>query len=263
MDEPKNIAFDFGENWREFSDHALDREKLASACESLEQLIPAGRLKGATFLDVGCGSGIFAIAASIGGAARVVGIDVSKASVETSLANVRTFAGRRDITFQHRSIFDPEVSQLGKFDIVYSWGVLHHTGDMYKAIDIASDLVRPGGLFVVALYNRHWSSGIWKAIKWFYNHVPGFVQRLMVWLFFIVIATAKFVVTRRNPFRRKRRGMNFYYDVVDWVGGYPYEYAGKDEILEYMACRGFKCIKYVRPAVPTGCNEFVFSCENK
>jgi SAM-dependent methyltransferase len=258
MDEPKNIAFDFGQNWREFSAHALDREKLTSACESLQHLIPADRLKGAAFLDIGCGSGIFAIAASIGGAARVVGIDISKASVETSKANVQAFGGERDITFQHRSVFDPEIQQLGTFDIVYSWGVLHHTGDMHKAIDIASGLVRPGGLFAIALYNRHWSSGLWKGIKWFYNHVPGFLQRLMVWAFFLVIALAKLLVTRRNPFRRKRRGMSFYYDVVDWVGGYPYEYAGREEVVDYMKRKGFECTRFVKPAVPTGCNEFVF-----
>ncbi len=263
MDEPKNIAFDFGANWREFSDHALNQEKLAAARESLEQLIPAGRLQGATLLDIGCGSGIFAIAASFGGAARVVGIDISKASVETSRANAQAFAVPGDITFQHRSIFDPDLAQLGKFDIVYSWGVLHHTGNMYQAIDIASGLVRPGGLLVLALYNRHWSSGMWKGIKWFYNHVPGFVQRLMVGLFFGVIALAKLIVTRRNPFRRKRRGMSFYYDVVDWVGGYPYEYADEEEIVGYMAGKGFECVKYVKPGVPTGCNEFVFACESR
>ena len=258
MDEPRNIAFDFGKNWREFSDNALDQERFASAFESLGQLIPPGRLKGATFLDVGCGSGIFAIAASIAGARKVIGIDVSKASIETCADNMRKFGGQRDIVFYHKSIFDPDVTQLGKFDIVYSWGVLHHTGNMYKAIDIASDLAGPGSLFVVALYNRHWSCGMWKRIKWLYNRVQGFAQRLMVWFFFIVIALAKLVVTRRNPFRGKRRGMSFYYDVVDWIGGYPYEYASKEEVIDYMRNKGFECIRFVKPAVPTGCNEFVF-----
>ena len=258
MAEPKNVAFDFGKNWREFSDKALDDCRFASAFASLEELMPAGRLKGATFLDIGCGSGIFAIAASIAGARKVIGIDVSKTSIETSISNMQKFAPQSDITFYHKSIFDADVAQMGRFDIVYSWGALHHTGDMRRAIDIACDLAGPGSLLVLAIYNKHWSCGMWKRIKWFYNHVPGFIQQVMVWGFYFVIATAKLVVTRRNPFRRKRRGMSFYYDVVDWLGGYPYEYATKEEVTNYVKNKGFECIKFVAPAVPTGCNEFVF-----
>ena len=79
----------------------------------------------------------------------------------------------------------------------------------------------------------------------------------MIWLFFFVIAVAKLIVTGKNPFK-KRRGMSFYYDVIDWVGGYPYEYAASEEIIGYLEEKGFRCIKLVKPAVPTGCNEFVF-----
>ena len=258
MDEQKNIAFDFGKNWRAFCDNALDEKRFASAFESLEQLIPAGRIKGSSFLDIGCGSGIFAIAASLAGARKVIGIDMSKESIETSTGNKQRFAAQNDVSFHHKSIFDPDVPQLGNFDIVYSWGALHHTGDMYRAIDIACGLVEPGSLFVVAIYNRHWSCGIWKIVKWLYNKVPGFAQRLMVWIFYVVIALAKFIVTRRNPFRKKRRGMSFYYDVIDWIGGYPYEYASKEQIIRYLGNKGFVCIKFVAAPVPTGCNEFVF-----
>jgi 2-polyprenyl-6-hydroxyphenyl methylase/3-demethylubiquinone-9 3-methyltransferase len=69
---------------------------------------------------------------------------------------------------------------------------------------------------------------------------------------------AKLIVTRKNPFKKQKRGMSFYYDVIDWVGGYPYEYADKDEVINYVEKLGFKCIKLVKPLVPTGCNEFVF-----
>lgn len=258
MDEQKNIAFDFGKNWRAFCDDALDEKRFASAFESLEELIPAGRVRGSSFLDIGCGSGIFAIAASLAGAREVIGIDISKESIETSISNKQRFAPQNDISFHHKSVFDPDVRQFGSFDIVYSWGSLHHTGDMYGAIDTACGLVKPGSLFVVAIYNRHWSCRMWKIVKQLYSKVPGFAQRLMVWVFYVVIALAKFAVTRRNPFREKRRGMSFYYDVIDWIGGYPYEYAAKEEIVEHMRNKDFECTKYVAAPVPTGCNEFVF-----
>jgi len=262
MDEKKNIAFNFGENWREFSEGSLDADKFNAAIDSLRQLIGSEKINGRSFLDIGCGSGIFAIAASQLGAKKVIGMDISKESVAASIANKNRFALQNNITFFHKSIFDENISELGTFDVVYSWGVLHHTGNMYEAIDRACRFVSPGALFVLAIYNKHWSSGAWKQIKQFYNATPKMVQWLMVWILYGVIALAKLIVTRKNPFVKKKRGMSFYYDVVDWVGGYPYEYAAKDEILGYMAQKGFRCIKSVSPTAPTGCNEFVFLYEN-
>jgi 2-polyprenyl-6-hydroxyphenyl methylase/3-demethylubiquinone-9 3-methyltransferase len=258
MDKEKNPAFDFGANWQRFSQGSLDSLKFEEAFNSLDQLIGHEKIKGSSFLDIGCGSGIFAIAASLAGARKVLGIDISKESIAVSISNKKRFANQGIIDFFHKSILDDDIWQLGQFDIVYSWGVLHHTGDMWKAIDIASQLVSPNSLFVIAIYNKHWSCKIWKPIKRFYNIVPAIIQRLMVWVFFIIIATAKLLVTHKNPFKKQKRGMSFYYDVIDWVGGYPYEYASRDEVINHVGKLGFKCIKSVKPVVPTGCNEFVF-----
>jgi SAM-dependent methyltransferase len=257
-DEKKNIAFNFGENWQEFSKTSLDAAKLEMAVDSLDELIGREKIKDKIFLDIGCGSGIFAIAASLSGAKKVIGIDISKESITASISNKSRFAPTNSIDFFHKSVFDDDISSLGKFDIVYSWGVLHHTGNMYKAIDLASEFTAPGALFVIAIYNRHWSSGVWKIIKRFYNIMPKIIQPIMAWLFYFIIALAKLLVTCKNPFKKKR-GMSFYHDVIDWLGGYPYEYANKDEIINYVENKGFKCVKFVKPAVPTGCNEFVFS----
>jgi ubiquinone/menaquinone biosynthesis C-methylase UbiE len=258
MDEKKNIAFNFGENWQKFSENSLDADKLKAAMESLRKLISEEKIKDRSFLDIGCGSGIFAIAASLMGAKKVIGIDISKESVAASINNKNRFAPQSNISFFHKSVFDEDVFELGEFDIVYSWGVLHHTGNMYGAIDRACRFASSGALFVIAIYNKHWSSGVWKLIKWFYNVMPKPIQRLMIWFFYLIIALAKLIVTRKNPFAKKKRGMSFYHDIVDWVGGYPYEYAGKDDIINYMEKKEFKCVKFVKPVVPTGCNEFVF-----
>jgi len=258
MGEENNLAFNFGANWQQFSQGSLDSLKFEEAFNSLDQLIGHEKIRGSSFLDIGCGSGIFAIAASLAGTRKVIGIDISKESIAVSISNKKRFADQNTIDFFHKSIFDNDILQLGQFDIVYSWGVLHHTGDMWKSIDIASQLVSPNSLFVIAIYNRHWSCGTWKMIKRFYNTVPAFIQRLMIWIFFVVIATAKLIVTRKNPFKEQKRGMSFYYDVIDWVGGYPYEYADRNEVINHVEKLGFKCIKFVKPVVPTGCNEFVF-----
>ncbi len=258
MDKEKNAAFNFGVNWQRFSQSSLDSRKFENAFNSLDQLIGHDKIKGGSFLDIGCGSGIFAIAASLAGAGKVTGIDISEESVAASVCNKKRFADQNTIDFFHKSIFDETIQQLGKFDIVYSWGVLHHTGNMWKAIDIASQLVLPNSLFVIAIYNRHWSSRSWAMIKRLYNISPVLIQKLMIWIFFVIIAAAKLIVTRKNPFKKQKRGMSFYYDVIDWVGGYPYEYASEEEIISYVEKRGFKCVKCVKPAVPTGCNDFVF-----
>lgn len=258
MNQDKNVAFNFGANWQQFSQNSLDIAKFEDAFDSLGKLIGNQKIKGSSFLDIGCGSGIFAVAASLAGARKVVGIDISAESIAASVSNKKRFAEQSAIDFFHKSVLDDDILQLGRFDIVYSWGVLHHTGQMWRAIDIASQLVSPNSLFVIAIYNRHWSSKTWKMIKQFYNIAPVIIQRLMIWIFFVVIATAKLIVTRKNPFKKQKRGMSFYYDVIDWIGGYPYEYAGKDEVIDHLEKLGFKCIKFVEPVVPTGCNEFVF-----
>ncbi len=52
--------------------------------------------------------------------------------------------------------------------------------------------------------------------------------------------------------------MDFFYDVVDWIGGYPYEYASISEIDDMLTNLGFKCTKMIPAKLPTGCNEFIF-----
>ena len=78
----------------------------------------------------------------------------------------------------------------------------------------------------------------------------------MVGVLYPVIWMAKFIVAGYP--KKKSRGMDFYYDVIDWIGGYPYEYASIEEVDEIMSALGFKKVKLIPANVPTGCNEFVF-----
>ena len=247
--------FNFGKNWLNYSKTVRDKD-LEIMKESLIDLIGLENIENKTFLDIGCGSGLFAIAAKKLGAKKVLGIDILSDSIKSSEENKKRF-DVQDIEFKQLSIVDDQIETLKKFDVVYAWGSLHHTGEMRKAIENSSYFVKDDGLFVLAIYNKHWTSLIWKRIKYFYNISPKFIRLIMIFAFYYIIATAKFLVTRKNPFQKKR-GMSFYYDIVDWLGGYPYEYASKDEIVAIVSNSECRLIKFSKASVPTGCNEFVF-----
>jgi 2-polyprenyl-6-hydroxyphenyl methylase/3-demethylubiquinone-9 3-methyltransferase len=259
--------FDFGANWLSFSERALDQDKVDQARQGFRKLLGNTEIVGKSFLDIGFGQGLAAFIAAESGA-QVRACDINQRCVDAANVTARLFpnVARSSINLTVGSILDKAmVEQLrlacpAGFDIVHSWGVLHHTGNMELALDHAASLVRPNGTLVLAIYNRHITSLPWLWIKWLYCKSPAFLQRLMVALFYPIIWVAKFLVTGKNP-GIQERGMDFYYDVIDWVSGYPYEYASIDEMRESMKARGFRC-DFVKPAtVPTGCNEFVFRRE--
>jgi SAM-dependent methyltransferase len=251
-------VFDFGSNWQAFSAQLADDRRLEVAAESLQALLGPGALSGRSVLDVGCGSGLFSLAAAQLGATRVVGVDINPRCIAVSEQNRDRLAPRAAATFRQASALSPaNLDALGQFDIVYAWGSLHHTGAMWDAIRNTAGRVAPGGSLVLAIYNQHWSSPAWRTIKWLYNQLPGFGQRILALIFAIIIYIAKFLVTRRNPLS-KQRGMNFWYDVVDWVGGYPYEYATAHALTAFMQEQGFVLRRCIPAEVPTGCNELVF-----
>lgn len=249
--------FKFGENWASFS-RQLDEARIEDAMHSLNSLFGEGTLQGKSFVDIGCGSGLFSIAAARLGCNSVVGIDVDPVSVQVSRENaVRWLDCADNVSFLYASILDGEqVESLGQFDLVYSWGVLHHTGDMRTAIRNAAALVKPGGRFMIAIYNRHWSSGGWWMVKRAYNHSGKLGQTFLIWIFTPIIYVAKWLVSLENPFRM-RRGMDFMHNVVDWVGGYPYEYASVDEMSRHLHGLGFDVLDARQADIPIGCNEFV------
>ena len=264
MSEPTK-PFDFGQNWAAFSDHAATGERGAQARAALVSLMGDFDLRGKTFLDIGFGQGFSLLSASTLGA-RVVGCDIDPRCHEVLERNRALFPDAGVIPLQVGSILDDAVvaalydtQESGRvgYDVVHSWGVLHHTGDMKRALANAGSLVRPGGRFVVAIYNRHWSSPPWLAIKSTYIHSPKWLRRVLIGALYPVIWIAKLAVTGKNP-NRMERGMDFYYNVVDWVGGYPYEYATIAEVEQICRPMGFSLLRSTPAKVPTGCNELVF-----
>ena len=263
----QNMQFDFGQNWSEYSNCAITVDRVSEARADFAEHLEGTILRDRHFLDIGFGQG-FAILSAASAGAKVVGCDINPKCHEVLVGNRSYFPVSPGLKLPTvvGSVLDGDViAKLRKlspdekgFDVVHSWGVLHHTGNMKLAIENSASLVARNGYLALAIYNRHWSSPFWKLIKWAYCRSPRWNRKVMVVGLYPVIWLAKLVVTVRNPLR-KERGMDFYFDVLDWVGGYPYEYANRDEINRHLNSLGFIEQRFHPAGVPTGCNEFIFS----
>ena len=258
--------FDFGKNWLEFSRKAVTDENVRQAREDFAYLLKGIEIKNKWFLDIGFGQGLSLLIAS-GMGARAVGCDINPKCLEALQANALHLPAVRpeSVEVVVGSILESQVVEqlraktpgsLG-YHVVHSWGVLHHTGDMWTALRTATSLVCSGGYLVVALYNRHITSPAWGLIKWVYNRAPLPVRKAMILFFHPVIFLAKWAVTGRDP-RIQERGMDFHFNLIDWIGGYPYESARPEEVIRRAASMGLRCVRVRPTTVPTGCNEFVF-----
>ncbi|MDH3383155.1 MAG: class I SAM-dependent methyltransferase [Deltaproteobacteria bacterium] len=258
--------FEFGENWRKFLQW-LNEERLVQAETSLKNALEMQSLEGKTFLDVGSGSGLFSLAARRLGA-KVHSVDLDPQSVAcTNELKRRYFPGDPMWVVEEGNILDMSyVRRLGTFDIVYSWGVLHHTGAMWEALQNVDALVSDRGRLYIAIYNDLGpSSARWKKVKKAYNRLPKRLRFLILWPSFLYMWFPVMVIDifRGTPFRTWKnyssvnRGMSPWRDMVDWVGGYPFEVAKPEEIFEFHKRNG-----YVLDHLTTrlsGCNEFVFT----
>src|SRR5208337_2411922 len=155
--------FDFGSNWQDFSEQRLSVKRINLAARSLQSLLQRDSLIGTDFLDIGCGSGLFSLAAYQLGASRVIGLDINSRCVSVSNRNRDLFAPNSPVTFVEDSILNKKIlDKLRQFSIVYAWGSLHHTGSMWDAIHNTGKLVKPGGILVLAIYNKHFTSPLWE-----------------------------------------------------------------------------------------------------
>jgi 2-polyprenyl-6-hydroxyphenyl methylase/3-demethylubiquinone-9 3-methyltransferase len=263
-----NARFAFGRNWQRFLAY-LNDERIAEAEKSLRTMLEVENLHGKSFIDIGCGSGLFSLAAMRLGADRIHSFDYDIQSVACAQElKRRYFAGAHNWTIQQGSVLDLQyLSNLGQFDVVYSWGVLHHTGHMWKALENVIPLIRSKGKLFIALYNDQGVfSSCWKTVKRLY--CQGFAWRLL----FVPVFGAYFagrglikdvLVLRKNPLRRyghyqNSRGMAYFPDLLDWIGGYPFEVAKPDAVFDFYRKRSFELARLKTAGIGHGNNEFVF-----
>ena len=239
----QSTHFEFGKNWSAYSETISDND-INSAKDQLRHLLGLQDLNGKSFLDIGCGSGIHSLSALKLGAATVHAIDIDPNSVNTTRKVLEKYWENDNYKIEQQNIFEVNKDSFPQFDIVYSWGVLHHTGDMWNAIDMATQLVKPEGLFAIAIYRKTGLCKFWQWEKKLYTDSPQFIKTFLVWIF-IGMKMLRDLLRFKNPFKKirrhsdKKRGMKWYYDVIDWLGGYPYESASPEEIESFFSDRGF------------------------
>jgi 2-polyprenyl-6-hydroxyphenyl methylase/3-demethylubiquinone-9 3-methyltransferase len=265
----QGVRFEFGKNWQRFLS-VLNAERISEAEKSLKRMLETDHLNDKSFLDIGSGSGLFSLSARRLGA-KVHSFDFDQLSVEcTRELKRRYFPSDGNWTIEQGDVLNVDyLKSLGQFDVVYSWGVLHHTGGMWQALENVVYLVAEGGRLFISIYNDQGRKSLhWTRLKRLYNKSSKPVQWLIAVSLGIYWET-HFALSRlihgENPFpfkcwaeSKKARGMSVWHGLVDWVGGYPFEVAKPEEIFDFYRKRGFTLIKLKTCGGGLGCNEFVF-----
>lgn len=258
--------FEFGKNWLNYIHKNLNEENAGTSRKHMLSVLERGDLKGLSFLDIGCGSGLHSYAAWQAGADTLHSFDYDPNSVAAT-RYVRENAGNpvNWITVEQGSVLDDTyIHKLPQFDLVYSWGVLHHTGNVWQAIRNAASRVKPGGLFYIALYSadvqKDPTPEFWLNVKKRYVASGWLRRRSMdlwyVWRFMMYrrVLSLPTVIKRMREYK-KSRGMSLFTDVRDWLGGWPMEFVYDAEAVKYCEDLGFQLKKMLTGEANT---EFVF-----
>ncbi len=252
--------FEFGKNWKRFLT-VLNEERINAAENSLKEMLGLDSLEGKTFLDIGSGSGLFSLAARNLGA-KVTSFDFDDSSVGcTAELKKRFYSEDNNWEVMQGSVLDNTfLNTLGTFDFVYSWGVLHHTGNMWEALKNVVSLVKDDGVLFIALYNyQKFFSRYWTFVKKTYNKF--LISRPLLILVHGLYPTLPSVALKILQQRKAPRGMTIWYDLLDWLGGYPFEVSTPKDIFNFYKSQGFVLTQINTVFGNSGCNEFVFRRE--
>lgn len=240
------ITFSFGRNWKDYV-QTIDDQNIKGAQDDIVEWLGEENVRGKNILDIGSGSGIHSFCFYQLGASKIFSFDYDQNSVDATLSFRERVGNPAQWTVTQGSVLDPSfLKNIEKADLVYSWGVLHHTGDMWNAIRNAAGFVKDGGYFFISIYAKGPNYPNHLALKRKFNEKSPIGKFGMIWSYIFKRIIWKRVKKLKNPFtwnEKKARGMTVYHDVVDWLGGLPYEVATEDELSAFLLPLGFKIEK--------------------
>ena len=260
--------FSFGDNWLRYL-KVLDDRRIERAIDSLKSMLEVDDLRGKSFLDIGSGSGVFSLAARRLGA-RVVSFDYDPRAVAcTQEVKRRYFDKDGEWRVLTGSALDEGfLASLGRFDVVYSWGVLHHTGNMWAALaNVERNVAEGGKLFISLANDQGGPSKRWTSVKRMYNRCRALKSAFAV-LVYLPLELRRFLASlaRGRPHAYfsyvlnygENRGMSWWRDNIDWIGGYPFQVSKPEEILDFYRSRNYILLRMKTFGPGHGCNEYVF-----
>ena len=258
--------FRFGQNWHNFLE-TINEEKILKAENSLKEKLCMESLQGKRFLDIGSGSGLFSLAARrLGASVHSFDYDPESVACAEEL-RTRFFNDDKQWLIEQGSALNADyITSLGKFDVVYSWGVLHHTGSMWKGLkNVLIPLATNGSLFIAIYNDQEYISNIWQKVK--RTYCSGLLGRAFIIAIYVPYTfIMDFIGNGANPVRTWRfyrqyfreRGMSRWHDLIDWLGGYPFEVAKPEAIFHFYRQYGLQLVELKTCGGGLGCNEFVF-----
>lgn len=267
-DPSRSKTFSFGLNWQDYL-KGISEDRIQAARDDIESWLGIEAIEGKRIIDIGSGSGIHSMVFHQQGAGELISFDVDEYSVAATKSLWKACGEPGRWAVMHGSILDDDLVQELRhpgFDVVYSWGVLHHTGDMWQSIGNAIDLIAPGGLFMVALYVKgpHYQRDL--ALKERFNRASNLGKKMIYWRFVVrqslkLLLYQQFREIKRLVFSRRhehRRGMSAYNDIIDWLGGLPYEVASAEEVVAFTRKRSL-VLEKIETGFEGGNNIFLFS----
>lgn len=258
----EEMRFEFGRNWYGFVRKNFTQERCEVAKTKILSFVGRSSLADLDFLDIGCGSGIHSLAAWQAGARRVHSFDYDRNSVAAATLLWERAGKPANWTIERGDALDADyIAKLGKWNFVYSWGVLHHTGKMWDAIRNAQSTVAEGGEFYIALYSADAQPEMqfWLDVKQKYNRASALGKERMVWWYIWNYmmhkdwGRAQEVIQRAVEYKT-RRGMDLFADIRDWLGGWPMEFAGDQETVDFLEPLGFRL---TNASTGEACSEFL------
>jgi SAM-dependent methyltransferase len=242
--EAAEKRFEFGQNWKKYIERSFSQEKVEVSKGHILSFLGRNDLQGLTFLDIGCGSGLHSLGALQLGAAEVISFDYDAKSVEATSILYKYAGEPKHWKIMQGSVLDERfMASLPKADIVYSWGVLHHTGDVWRAIRNAALPVKKDGLFYIALYSadvqKDPTPEFWLDVKQRYLAASILQKRKMEWWYVWRFQMGYKISALRKVLRdmieyRKNRGMSYFTDIRDWLGGWPMEFCYDDDVKKLV-----------------------------